>query len=96
MEEKSTESRVGGEVFWNVTPSQAAATAQAGPTAYKDGLRWAYKRRPRAWWASRGLSGSMERTCDMRVFPVQRRGEFQGCKALLLDMRGREVQGNSM
>ena len=51
-------------MFWNVTPSQAAATAQAGPTAYKDGLKWAYKRRPRAWWASRGLSGSMER--DLR------------------------------
>lgn len=69
------------EVFWNVTPSQAEATAQAGPTAYRDGLKWAYERRPWAWWASRRLSGSMERDLRHACIPgAAARGGFRAAR----------------
>ena len=79
---------------------KAEATAQAGPTAYRDGLRWAYERRPRAWRASRRLSGSTERDLRHACVPsAAARGGFRAARrVVLLGTRYRrtvqEVQGN--
>lgn len=80
---------------------KAEATAQAGPTAYRDGLKWAYERRPRAWRASRRLSGSMERDLRHACVPsAAARGGFRAARrVVLLNTRYRrtvqEVQGNN-
>lgn len=64
---------------------KAEATAQAGPTAYRDGLKWAYERRPRAWRASRRLSGSMERDLRHACVPsVAARGGFRAARRVVL------------